>query len=77
MALLRHQSGVESVTAAGSSAQSRLPDKKEFDAMEMSRRLKTETGRLLESMSQAEQVAFLNRHLPRTRKIARRSKLAA
>jgi len=56
---------------------SRLPDKKEFDAMEMSRRLKTETGRLLESMSQAEQVAFLNRHLPRTRKIARRSKLAA
>jgi hypothetical protein len=51
--------------------------KKGFDALALSRRLRTETGRLLASMSEPEQIAFLNRNLPRARKTVRRKKLAA
>ena len=36
---------------------------KTFDAVEMSRRLREDTSRLLASMSRKEKIAFLNRHL--------------
>jgi hypothetical protein len=51
--------------------------KKKFDAVEMSRRLRTETGRLLASMKPEEQIAFLNRRLVRSKKVSHRAKLAA
>jgi hypothetical protein len=50
--------------------------KKKFDAVEMSRRLRAQTGRLLASMKPEEQVAFLNRRLVGSKKTARRAKLA-
>jgi hypothetical protein len=38
---------------------------KTFDAVEMSRRLREETSRLLATMSRQEKINFLNRHLKR------------
>ncbi len=38
---------------------------KNFDAVEMSRRLREDTSRLLASMSRKEKIEFLNRHLER------------
>ncbi len=54
-----------------------MATKKKFDAVEMSRRLRIETGRLLASMKPKEQVAFLNRRLVRSKKVGHRSKVAA
>jgi hypothetical protein len=54
-----------------------MATKKKFDAVEMSRRLRTETGRLLASMKPEEQIAFLNRRFVRSKKASRRAKLAA
>lgn len=51
--------------------------KKKFDAVEMSRRLRAETGRLLASMTPKEQIVFLNRRLVHCKKARRREKLAA
>ena len=51
--------------------------KKKFDAVEMSRRLRAKTGRLLATMKPEEQIAFLNRRLIRSKKVAHRAKLAA
>jgi len=39
--------------------------KKKFDAVEMSRKLRRDTGRLLSKMSPKEQIKFLNRRLER------------
>ncbi len=54
-----------------------MATKKKFDAVEMSRRLRTETGRLLASMNRQEQIAFLNRRLIRSAKAPRRTKVTA
>jgi len=54
-----------------------MATKKKFDAVEMSRRLRTETSRLLASMKPEEQIAFLNRRLVGSKKAGHRAKLAA
>lgn len=54
-----------------------MAKKKKFDAVEMSRRLRAETGRLLAAMKPEEQIAFLNRRFVRSKKVSRRAKLAA
>jgi hypothetical protein len=54
-----------------------MATKKKFDAVEMSRRLRVETGRLLATMKPKEQMAFLNRRLVRSKKVANRAKLVA
>jgi hypothetical protein len=54
-----------------------MATKKKFDAVKMSRRLRAETGRLLAAKKPEEQIAFLNRRLVSSKKVASRAKLAA